>query len=327
MEYITGTRKFQIDKPAVVTLGKFDGLHRGHQKLLGEMSRFRNRGYCTAVFTFETSPGTFMRGKPQTMITTNAERRFNLEQAGIDYLVEYPFNREVSRMPAENFVSEVLVGQMNAKAIVSGKDFHFGYERRGDVELLQRLAVKYGFQMVPVEKAMDGNREISSTYIREELARGNIEKANELLGYSYMIHGLVVHGLRLGSRLGFPTVNILPKKQKHLPAFGVYLSQTIIDGRRYNSITNIGKKPTIEGENPAGVETYIYDLDENLYDKWIEVCLLGYIRPERKFSGMEELKEQVLSDKRMGYQMHHERCVKIAGTGDVTVLRPESGLR
>lgn len=307
MEYITGTRKFQLDKPAVVTLGKFDGLHRGHQKLLEEMNRFRDRGYRTAVFTFETSPGTLMQGKLQTMITTNAERRVNLERAGVDYLVEYPFNREVAHMLPEEFVAKVLVGQMNAKAIVSGKDFHFGYERRGDVSLLTRLAAQYGYEMVSVEKAVDGDREISSTYIREELAKGNIEKANELLGYPYMIHGLVVHGLRLGSKLGFPTVNILPKKQKHLPAFGVYLSQTIIGGKVHNSITNIGKKPTIEGENPAGVETYIYDLDEDLYDKWIEVRLIGYIRAERKFSGVEQLKEQVLSDKEKGYRMHRER--------------------
>lgn len=307
MEYITGTRKFHIDKPSVVTLGKFDGLHRGHKKLLDEMNRFRDRGYLAAVFTFETSPGTLMQGKLQTMITTNAERRVNLDQAGVDYLVEYPFNREVAHMLPEKFVSEVLVGQMNAKAIVAGKDFHFGYERRGDVALLTRLAAQYGYEMVPVEKAVDGDREISSTYIREELAKGNIEKANELLGYSYMIHGLVVHGLCLGSKLGFPTVNILPKKQKHLPAFGVYLSQTIIDEKVYNSITNIGKKPTIRGENPAGVETYIYDLDEDLYDKWIEVRLIGYIRPERKFSGVEQLKKQVLSDKEKGYQLHRER--------------------
>lgn len=307
MKYITGTREFQIEEATAVTLGKFDGLHRGHQKLLNEIFHFRECGYKPAVFTFETAPGTLMKGKLQTMITTNAERKENLEKAGVEYLVEYPFNQEVAHMDPEDFVANILVGQMGAKAIVTGPDNRFGYQRRGDVELLKQLAPKYGYEMVVVEKELDGNREISSTYVREELAKGNIEKANELLGYTYMIHGLVVHGKHLGSTLGFPTVNLLPREQKHLPAFGVYLSQTVIDGVLYNSITNIGRKPTIEGRHPVGVETYIYDLNQDLYDKWIEVRLTKFMRPEMKFSGIEELKAQVLSDKECGREMHAEK--------------------
>ena len=250
-----------------------------------------------------------MKGKLQTMITTNAERRENLQQAGIDYLVEYPFNQDVAQTQAEEFISHILAGQMKAKAIVTGTDFHFGYQRQGDVELLKKLASKYGYEMVVVDKALDGEREISSTYIREELAAGNIKKANELLGYTYMIHGRVIHGRHLGSTLGFPTVNIEPREQKHLPAFGVYLSEVVIDGELYKGITNIGRKPTIEGQHPVGVETYIYDLSADLYDKWIEVRLTDFIRPELKFSGVEELKERVLADKEAGRKMH-ERAAR-----------------
>lgn len=307
MQYITGTREFQIDCPTVVTLGKFDGLHKGHKKLLDQVFSFREKGYKTAVFTFETTPGTLMKGTLQTMITTNRERRMNLEQAGLDYLVEYPFNQEVAHLKPEEFVSCILTGQMKAKAIVAGTDFHFGYQRSGDVGLLKELASKYGYEMAVVDKAMDGAREISSTYIREELAKGNIKKANELLGYPYMIHGEVVHGKHLGSRLGFPTVNLLPSEQKHLPEFGVYLSQVVIDGTVYNGITNIGRKPTIAGKHPAGVETYIYDLEQDLYGKWIEVRLLDFIRPEQKFDGVEELKRQVLADKESGYKRHQSK--------------------
>lgn len=310
MQYITGTREFQIDEPTVVTLGKFDGLHRGHKKLLDQVFCFREKGYKTAVFTFETTPGTLMQGKLQTMITTNAERKSNLEQSGIDYLVEYPFNQEVAHLMPEEFVSGILLGQMNAKAIVTGSDFHFGYQRSGDVNVLKELAQKYGYELAVVEKAMDGVREISSTYIREELAQGHIKKANELLGYPYMIHGEVVHGRHLGTRLGFPTVNILPREQKHLPEFGVYLSEVLIDGKVYDGITNIGRKPTIEGQRPAGVETYIYDLNEDLYGKWIEVSLIDYIRSERKFVDVEELKQQVLKDKERAQDMHKERKLK-----------------
>lgn len=135
---------------------------------------------------------------------------------------------------------------------MSGPDCHFGYQRKGDAELLRKLAPKYGYEVSIVEKAMDGEREISSTYIREELEKGNIRKANELLGYEYRISGQVVHGEHLGSTLGFPTANILPGIQKHLPAFGVYLSRTVIDGVSYGSITNIGKKPTIAGGTTGG---------------------------------------------------------------------------
>lgn len=304
MQYIAGTREFQIEEPTAVTLGKFDGLHRGHQKLLGEVFHYQKEGLRPAVFTFETAPGTLVKGTPQTMITTNEERCENLLQAGVAYLVEYPFNREVAHMDPEEFVSRILVKQMRARAVVSGPDFHFGYQRGGDVELLSRLAPRYGYEVSVVEKAMDGNREISSTYIREELAKGNIEKANALLGYCYTVHGEVVHGNHLGSTLGFPTVNILPPPQKHLPAFGVYLSRTRIGEKTWNSITNIGKKPTIRGEHPAGVETYLYDMNEDLYGKWIEVQLLKFMRPERCFSGLEELKRQVLEDKETGRLLH-----------------------
>ena len=207
-------------------------------------------------------------------------------------------------MDPETFVSHILTGQMSAKAIVSGTDCRFGYKRGGDVALLERLAPKYGYELSVVEKALDGAREISSTYVREELAAGHIEKANELLGYTYAVHGNVIHGRHLGSTLGFPTVNIEPGSQKHLPAFGVYLSQTVIDGTCRGSITNIGKKPTITGERPAGVETYIYDLNEDLYGKWIEVRLLRFLRPEMKFSDVDELKRQVLNDKETGRRMH-----------------------
>lgn len=155
MQYFAGTREFQIKEPTAVTIGKFDGLHRGHQKLLREVMRYRKKGYKPAVFTFETAPGTLIRGKLQTMITTNEEREENLREAGVEYLVEYPFNQEVAHMDPEQFVAEILVGKMGAKAIVSGPDCHFGYQRKGDAELLRKLAPKYGYEVSIVEKAMD----------------------------------------------------------------------------------------------------------------------------------------------------------------------------
>lgn len=307
MQYITGTRDFQIAEPTVVTLGKFDGIHRGHRLLLAEMFRFRQAGLKTAVFTFTVAPGSLIAGKPQTMITTNEERRAALEQAGVDYLVEYPFNHSVARISPEDFVRHILVEQMRARAVVAGTDCTFGYRAAGNAALLRKMGPDNGFSTVIVDKLMDGDREISSTYIRDELALGHIRKANELLGYAYSITGKVVHGNHLGSALGFPTANIIPSPQKHLPRFGVYLSRTQMDGRVYNSLTNIGKKPTIEGANPISAETYIYDFEGNIYGKNITVSMLDFFRPEMKFDSYEMLRDQVLSDREKGRAVHQGR--------------------
>lgn len=297
MEYITGTKEFQIGQPTAVTLGKFDGLHRGHRKLLDQVFRFRAQGLKAAVFTFGTPPAELTKGRPQTLITTNRERMENLRAAGVDYLVEFPFDMETASMEPEAFVRDILVGRMRAEAIITGTDFCFGHGRRGNVKLLEELAGRYGYTQCTVEKATDGQRVISSTYVREMLDHGNMEKANQLLGYDYFIEGIVVHGRRLGTTLGFPTVNLVPPVEKHLPRFGVYMSRVAMDGRVYDGITNIGRKPTIDGHFPAGAETYIYGVDADLYGKELRVSLTHFLRPEMKFEDVEHLKRQVLSDK------------------------------
>lgn len=312
MIYISDTRDFKIEEPTVVTIGKFDGRHKGHQKLLREMLRMkREYGLATAVFTFSTAPVALIQDRPQTVITTNQERRNNMEKMGIDYLVEYPFSKEVAHLPPEEFVSHILLGQMNAKAIVVGTDCGFGYQRAGNAEFLRELAPKYGYILEVIDKAREDNRDISSTYIKEELDMGAIEKANELLGEPYAIHGTVVHGNHIGGAvLGFPTVNILPPPEKHLPPFGVYVSRVLIDGTYYGGITNIGKKPTVEGEYPVGVETFVFAFDKDIYGENIEVQLLHFERPEQKFASLEELKRQLEKDKEYGlrYLQEHDHA-------------------
>lgn len=302
MEYITGTREFQIEEPAVVTLGKFDGRHRGHQKLLKRMAEVKEeKGYKTAVFTFDMSPNALVAGDPQKVITTNLERKNNLEKIGIDYLVEYPFTEETARMEPEEFVRHVLTGQMNAKAIVVGTDCSFGYRGAGNAERLSQWKERYGYELTVIPKEQDDHRDISSTYIREQLDAGNMEKANELLGEPYAIHGTVVHGNHIGGAvLGFPTANIIPPPEKHLPVFGVYVSRVYVDGTYYGGITNIGRKPTVEGGSPVGAETFIYGINEDIYGKTIEVQLLHFLRPERRFEGLEQLKAQIENDREYG---------------------------
>ena len=311
MKYISDTTEFQIPEPSIVTLGKFDGRHRGHQKLIHTMEALKEKlGYATAVFTFSIAPLSLVEGEPTTVITTNEERRANMEKIGVDYLVEYPFTEEVRRMDPRDFVEEVLVGKMNARAIVVGPDCSFGYRGAGNAQLLQRLSHLLGYELTVIEKEKDDARDISSTYIREELDQGNVAKANELLGQPYAIHGTVVHGNHIGgSILGFPTANIQPPPIKRLPRFGVYVSRVLVDGCYYRGVTNIGKKPTIHGDYPAGAETYIFGLEENLYGKWIEVQLLEFDRGEQKFPDLETLRAAIEKDKEFAaayYERHPE---------------------
>ncbi len=296
MQYIAGTREFQIDEPTVVSIGKFDGLHRGHRKLLKEMLHWKEQGFKVAIFTFSTPPGTLVKKKKQTVIMTNRERQQLLEQAGVDYLVEYPFDEDVCRMDPEQFVAGILTGKMNAEVIVTGPDCHFGYQAAGDRELLERLAPRYGYRFFVVDKERDGDRIISSTYIREMLAEGNVEKANSLLGYPYFVSGTVCHGNSIGHSRLYPTANVIPETEKHLPRYGVYAARVILDGISYAGITNVGEKPTIEGKNPVGVETYLFDFTEDIYGKPIRVEFETFIRPEKKFSSISDLKGQLSRD-------------------------------
>ena len=170
MKYIADTTEFHIDVPTVVTLGKFDGRHRGHQKLMRKMMEIKaGFGYETAVFTFSVTPAVMVTGQRQPVLTTNLERRNNLKKTGIDWLVEYPFTEETKHMQPEEFVREVLVNRMNARAIVVGTDCGFGYRRSGNAQVLMELSGKYGYQLYVIEKEKDDRRDISSTYIREEL--------------------------------------------------------------------------------------------------------------------------------------------------------------
>ena len=307
MQYIANTKEFHIAEPTVVSIGKFDGLHCGHKKLVAEMMNYRVRGTKTAMFTFSTPPGTLVKGKVQNVIMTNREREQLLEEAGLDYLVEYPFDDEVRTMDPEVFVAEILVGKMNARIIVTGPDCRFGYKAAGDQKLLEELAGKYGYRYIVVEKAKDSDYKIiSSTYVRDLLADGQILKANKLLGYRYFITGTVEHGNAIGHRKLYPTANLIPPPEKHLPKYGVYVSRVTVEGKVYAGLSNVGKKPTIKGENPAGVETYLYDFDGNLYGKEIKVELLDFVRPEMKFSSIEELKAQLDYDVKMCRELYDE---------------------
>lgn len=296
MKIIRDTTEFHIDGPTAVAIGKFDGLHRGHQKLLRTIQEQKERGLQTVVFTFVPSPAAFFSKELVQELTTVAEKRLIFENAGIDYLIEYPFCQETANMSPEDYIQKVLVEQLQAKCIVAGYDISYGKRGAGDCKLLEQLAPMYGYEVIIIEKVQYEGREVSSTYVREEVKQGNMRVVYELLGTPYHVGGTIVHGKKLGRTIGMPTVNLLPPKEKLLPPNGVYYSKIVIKGEIYFGITNIGTKPTVSGEPVIGVETYIYDFEDVVYGEDAEVYLLEYKRPEMRFSGVDELKEKMQAD-------------------------------
>lgn len=296
MEYLSGLSGLYIYEETAVTLGKFDGLHRGHQKLIKRTMRYQRQGYKSTVFTLN-----FGR---KEMLLTGEERRQMLEKEGVSYLIDCPFLPEVASMEPEDFIQSVLVDKLHAKRIIVGEDFHFGHNRKGDVRLLKELEHIYEYEAEIVRKEKEGDREISSTYIREEIYKGNMEAARKLLGYPYFVSGEVLHGRHIGSRLLVPTTNLVPTTRKLLPPNGVYISRTLVNGREYGGITNIGYKPTV-GEKFRGVETYMFDFDEDLYGCEISVQLLKFLRPEKKFDSIDLLREQMKQDIGVGRSFFH----------------------
>lgn len=300
MEYIKGL-DYRINEPVVLSIGKFDGLHRGHEKLMGEIARKKKEGLKAVVFTFDIPPKKEVLQKETTVLTTNAERMHLFEQIGIDYLIECPFTEEIMHMPAEKFL-EMIVERFSVKCIVAGTDCHFGYQRKGDYIMLQNMSKELGYEAIIIEKMQYHGEDISSTFIRKEVEQGNMELVNELLGYSYFVKGEIVHGNEIGRTIGIPTANIQPDKDKLLPPYGVYIVEVKLDedDTIYQGITNIGVKPTIAGIYPIGVETYIYDFSKDIYGKHMTVSFLKRVRPEIKFSNIEELKEQMDKDLKYG---------------------------
>lgn len=295
MKYIRNTTEFHMEKPTVLSLGKFDGIHRGHELLLEQLAKKREEGLATVIFTFDIPPRKNLAKEEGQVLTTNEEKMHRFARMGIDYLVECPFTSEIMCMEAEDFLRKI-VEELKVRCFVVGDDFHFGHNRRGDYRMLKQYADAYGYQVIVVEKMKEDRRDISSTFVREEIAAGNIEKANHLLGYRYFVSGRVEHGNRIGRTIGIPTMNQLPPPEKLLPPFGVYVTEALIGEQCYRGVTNVGCKPTIAGNNPVGVETHLLDFAGNVYEEFVTVEFLSRVRSEKKFESLDELKKQMQND-------------------------------
>ncbi len=296
MNIISGTTEFHIEGKSAVAIGKFDGIHLGHKKLLARILDQKQDGLKSIVFTFDPSPEEFFTGRAVRQLFTRDEKRRAFEKMGIDVLIELPLNDVTAATDPEDFVRRILVGQLGADYIAAGTDVTFGDKGRGDQYLLKNLSKEIGYELELIEKVWLDGAEISSTRVRNEVADGNMPMAERLLGEYYSVSGVVEHGRHIGHTIGVPTVNILPPDNKLLPPYGVYRSLVVIGGEEFKGMTNIGRKPTISEKEKVGAETYIYDFDRDVYGDLIEVKLLEFMRPEMKFDSLEALKKQVESD-------------------------------
>lgn len=304
MEYIHGTEDFKLERSSAVTLGKFDGVHLGHQKLISIVKeKAEEQGLLSVMFTFDRIPLSICPQKNQHFLSTNSERRMLCENYGIDVEVEYPFTTTLMNMEPEEFVSDILINKLKAKVIVVGTDYCFGRDRSGNVEFLISNAAKYGYETIVVEKEKFQDKDISSTYVREELKLGHMETVNVLLNRPYSITGIVAKGNQLGRKLEIPTINVYPTEIKLLPLNGVYASRILIDGVWYYGVTNLGTKPTISDGYEVSVETNVFDFDKDVYGNRVEVALYHFLRQEMKFENVEALKKQMESDASFAKEM------------------------
>lgn len=300
MQYINRLSDYRDSKESAVTFGKFDGLHKGHQKLIEKVQEFgRQEDLASIVCAFDMQPLWERMGTIPQILMTAEERRRYLD-GKITALVHCPFTREFGRIEAEDFIRDIICGLFHARYVVVGTDFKFGYQKRGDIGMLKQYAGRYGYELAVIEKERYEDRVISSTYIKELLGQGNVCLSSRLLGYHYGITGKVEHGKKLGRTLGFPTFNVEWPEGKLVPPWGVYLSDILVDGRWFHGITNVGVKPTVSRSERVLAESFLFDYDDDAYGKEVTVRLLEFRRAEKVFAGVEELRACIDRDVEYG---------------------------
>lgn len=289
----------QIEQSCVATIGKFDGVHLGHQLILDQLKqRAEQLKLPSVVILMEPHPEEFFAGVGASCparLTILQEKLELLESFGIDYVLQLTFDKALSELSAEDYIKDMLVDGLGIASFIVGSDFRFGYKRQGNYKLLQAKGQELGFEVIETAVYERNGQRISSTFIREQLAQGDFALVEQLLGRPYSITGVVVKGRQLGADLGFPTCNINPQRQK-IPLHGVYACEVRLNDCFKQAAVNIGYRPTISEDGDALLEAHILDFDKDLYGKSIEIIFRHKIREEIKFDSLDALKQQIESD-------------------------------
>lgn len=296
--------EIKYNPATVLTIGTFDGVHKGHGKILGRLREIASEENLRAlVITFHPHPQTVLQRNdrnPVYLLTTIQERLKLFEKYGIENVLIIPFSYEFSQTTPEDFIKIYLNQKIGFSKILIGYDHFFGKNREGNLELLQKLSLETGFGVERINRFSEDENIISSTVIRNELLARNLDKANYLLGYEYFIEGKVVTGDKRGAKLGIPTANIQsPHPNKLLPSNGVYFVSLQINGTTHYGMANIGTRPTFTDETIRTIEVNIFDFNSDIYNKVVTVNFLKFIREEKKFGGIEEFLAQLKMDKEM----------------------------
>lgn len=300
MEIITNTTDFNLERETAAAIGKFDGVHIGHRRLLEEILACKREGLDACVFTFDPAPAVLFGRSDGRELTSREEKRLLFGRMGVDVLIEFPLSLQTAAMPPEEFATRVLAEQMNVRFLAAGRDLSFGAGGAGNVELLRRLGPELDFRVKTIEKVCLDGQEVSSTLVRRQVEAGEMALVERLLGMPYLVAGKVVRGNRIGRTLGFPTVNLVPEWEKLLPPNGVYRSGVRIGGKTYRAVSNVGCKPTVTDEGTCTVESYLYGFDREAYGEVAEVYLYEFRRPECRFDSLELLRRQLEEDIRDG---------------------------
>ena len=301
MKLHTNLEQFKARKP-VVTIGTFDGVHLGHQKVILRLQEFaKQHDGETIIFTFHTHPRLITSPNENNLrlLTTLNEKIKLFEKYGIDHLIIYTFDKSFSELTYSEFVEKLLVDKIGTHCLVVGYDHKFGKNREGGFDYLKKCAEKFKFEIERLDALLVEEDSVSSTKIRNALQNGEIEKANHYLGYQFTLHGTVVKGKQLGRKLGFPTANIeASDKNKIIPGYGVYVVKVELNGVEYNGMLNIGTRPTFNNNaDNRSIEVNIFDFEGDIYGKEITLKFIGKIRDEKKFETMEMLVYQLEKDK------------------------------
>ncbi len=294
MQYVEDLKAYTSTEDCVVTFGKFDGLHRGHQKLIQTAEALKKEHHLKSVVC------AFDMGQKEQILTK--EERYRHLEGHTDVLVNCPFTDTLKQMPAKDFIRDVIGGLFHARYVVVGADFHFGYRRGGDSALLKEMAPSYGYEAVVLRKERQKDLVISTTAVKEALRAGDLPLANALLGYTFSVTGTVDFGRQLGRTLGFPTCNVLWPEDKIVPKRGVYMTRTLLEDTWYPGISNVGVKPTVSEEDRVLIESYLFGYGDDAYGKEIQTELLEFTRPERKFEDVPALKACIDQDIAHGRQ-------------------------
>lgn len=290
------TKEFHIDAPTAVAMGKFDSLHLGHKVILDRLKREAECSLCTVVVSFEPGPEVFFGKYTGGFVLTLEEKLQLLEDAGIDYCVLFPFDAETAGTEAEDFLKEVLLKQMNMQILVAGEDVSFGKAGKGDAEFIKEKSKAYDFKVCVCPKLHMNDEEISATLVRDAVVHGNMEKCSDLLGRAYSASGIIQKGNQLGRTIGVPTCNIVVSDEKLLPPKGVYFTKVLLRGQNFYGVTNVGTKPTVSAEGVVGIETYVLQFNEDVYEENLTLDFIHFHRTEQKFASLEHLKNQLQQD-------------------------------